>query len=99
MRDRRAEDPPRRGLRPGAREFAARDRDHVMAAERVSRPALAHGVHAAPGFEMIVPIRLHRLAAAGIAAEIESVPEFIQQHALELAQRHWSRTRAQAGES
>ena len=38
-----------------------------MAAERVSHTALAHGVNAAPGLEIIVPIRLDRLAAAGIA--------------------------------
>ena len=47
---------------------------------------------------MIVPIRLDRLAAAGVAAEIDAVSELVQQHALELAQRHVSGPRAQAGE-
>ncbi len=72
----------------GAVEFAARDREHGPPGMAVRcRIPVPHREHAAAGLEMIVPIVLERPVAARFPPEVEAIAEFLEQHALERAQR------------
>ena len=72
----------------GSIELAARDREHGPPGMDVrTRLPVPHGEHAAAGLEMIVPVGLERPVAAGLPREVEAIAEFLEQHALERAQR------------